>query len=323
MEEWEESCYLTPNSLCFPFGTVTSMAVDSAGILYVGTNTSGLIALNSDGSLVWSYNNLPSGEGNLSPMAIGANGTMYVGTGCLFCNITTYGHLLAIGQPSGYYSFSVDESGLPSGNSWSILVNGENYTTSSALLLFSLPNGNYSWASPPSLVPGTVGVRYAASVLKGTFSVPYNGSFPLTFSIEYQLNLTATPSYGGIVSPTTGMWYTPGSIVQLNSTSFPEYNFGIWSNTFGSITPANSSSSQTSVQVTGPGSIEGIFDPLVTLSSGSGGSVFYLISAVRWNAPLGPIGVVLCPQRICACFDRAPFFRFFFQNLEHFFQLWG
>ena len=275
-ELWEEPCYLTPSSFCFPFGVVTSMAVDSAGNLYVGTNTSGLVALNANGGLIWSYTNLPTGEGNLSPIGMGANGTLYVGTGCLFCNVTTYGNLLAIGQPNGYYSFSVSESGLPSGNAWSFLVNGENYSTSSSSLLFSLPNGSYSWQTPPSLVPDTVGVRYAASVLQGNFSIPFNGTFALSFSIEYQLNVTAVPNVGGNVSPPTGQWYIPGSTVQLNSTSFPGYGFGIWNTLYGSNTAVDSSTSQTNVQVNGPGSIEGIFDPFVTLSAGSGGSVQFL-----------------------------------------------
>ncbi len=147
-ELWTEFCYAAPNSLCYPFGVVTSMAVDSNGILYLGTNSSGLIALNDAGGLVWAYSNIPTGEGSLSPIAIGENGTMYVGDGCLFCNVTTYGHLLAIGQPSGYTSFNVEESGLPAGNSWSFLVNGENYSTSGNSLDFSLPGGSYSWPVP-------------------------------------------------------------------------------------------------------------------------------------------------------------------------------
>lgn len=275
-ELWSEFCYLTPSSLCFPFGTITSMAVDSAGVLYVGTNTSGLIALNYTGGLVWAYNNLPIGEGVLSPIAIGDNGTLYVGTGCLYCNVTTYGDLLAVGQPSGYSSFTVAESGLPSGNAWSFFVDGENYTTASNDLQFSLPSGNYSWVAPPSPLPETVGVRYAASMLQGNFSVPSNLSISLSFSIQYELNTTASPSSGGSVLPVSGQWYDPGSTVQLNGTAFYGYQFGEWSTTFGDDAAANMSSSQTSIQVSGPGSVSGEFDPLVTINSGYGGSILFL-----------------------------------------------
>lgn len=275
-EMWTEFCYLTSNSLCYPFGTITSMAVDSSGVLYVGTNTSGLIALNNSGGLVWAYNNLPSGEGNLSPIAIGDNGTMYVGAGCLFCNVTTYGDLLAVGQPSGYSSFNVGETGLPAGNSWSFLVNGENYSTSGNELDFSLPQGNYSWVTPPSPVPSEAGVRYAASTLQGSFSVPANLSVNLSFSVQYQLNITASPSSGGSVVPVTGQWFDPGSTVEVNASASYGYNFGVWSTTSGSDVAANTSSPQTSILVNGPGSVSGVFDPLVTISSGFGGSVLFL-----------------------------------------------
>jgi hypothetical protein len=273
---WSEFCYLSPSSLCYPFGAITSVVVDSAGTIYVGTNTTGLVALNDQGQLDWAYPSMPPGEGSPSPIAIGANGTLYVGTGCLYCNVTTYGHLLAIGQPSGYYSFAVGESGLPAGNSWSFVVNGENYSTSGTSLVFSLPNGSYSWDSPASAVPNAIGVRYASTQLQGSFSVPGTTNVSLAYSIEYQLNITATPGYGGSVSPVTGEWYTPGTQVPLNATAVSGYDFGVWSTAFGTLTPASSSSSNTSIAVNGPGSILGIFDPLVTVNAGPGGAVLYL-----------------------------------------------
>lgn len=276
VELWTEFCYPTSSSLCYPFGPITSMAVDSAGTLYVGTNNSGLIALNDNGGLVWGYTQLPSGEGSLSPIAIGANGTMYVGTGCLYCNSTTYGHLLAIGQPPGYLTFSVSESGLPSSNPWTFLLNGENYTTSATQLQFSLPNGSYSWQTPPAPLPNSPGVRYAASVLQGNFNAPGTNNVSLDFSIEYQLNFTASPILGGSVSPTSGQWFVPGSVVQIQAQSSPDYSFGLWSTILGNISATNSTTGDSSIVVNGPGFISGIFDPLITLSAGSGGSIVYL-----------------------------------------------
>jgi hypothetical protein len=273
---WSEFCYLSSNSLCYPFGTITSMVVDPNGTLFVGTNTSGLVALNDQGGLDWAYPSLPIGEGSPSPIAIGDNGTLYVGTGCLYCNVTAYGHLLAIGQPSGYYTFTVGESGLPTGNSWSFVVNGENYSTSGSSLLFSLPNGSYVWDSPASAVPNTIGVRYASTELQGSFSVPGTQNVSLAYSIEYQLNLTATPDYGGSVSPETAQWYTPGTVVPINATSASGFDFGVWSTTSGALTEASSSSADTSIAVNGPGSVIGIFDPLVTVNAGDGGTVLYL-----------------------------------------------
>jgi len=313
-ELWTEFCYVAPNSLCYPFGVVTSMAVDSKGILYLGTNSSGLIALNAAGGLVWAYSNIPSGEGSLSPIAIGDNGTMYVGDGCLFCNVTTYGHLLAIGQPSGYTSFSVEESGLPAGNSWSFLVNGENYSTSGNSLDFSLPSGSYSWASPASLVPNTVGVRYASSILQGTFNVPNTTSVALSYSIEYQLNTTAYPSVGGTVNPLSGAWYTPGTTVQLNASASPEYDFGVWSTSYGAITATNSTIAQSNVVMNGPASILAIFDPLINVSAGSGGSVVFLDPPYVGTLQSGQSISFYAPSESVLVLTARPSSGFSFQN---------
>jgi len=276
IELWSEICYLASSSLCYPYGTTTSMAVDSSGNLYVGTNSSGLIELNSAGGLIWAYNNLPSGEGSLSPLAIGSNGTMYFGTGCQYCNVTSFGHLIAVGQPSGYSTFTVSQSGLPIGNPWSFVVNGRNYTTSGSSLLFSLPSASYSWDSPPSAVPNTVGVRYGPSIMQGSFTVPSTLSISLSFSVQYQINFTASPAVGGNVGVATGLWYAPGSVVQMNAAAAVGYHFGIWSTSSSLIGLTNSSDPRTAMSINGPGTIFGIFDPLVTVSAGNGGSVVYL-----------------------------------------------
>lgn len=275
--QWSEICYQAPNSLCYPFNSITSLEVDSAGTLYVGTNSSGLIAINSNGGLVWAYTEIPPGEGSLSPMAIGANGTMYVGTSCIICNSTsTYGHLLAIGQPDGYSSFTVEESGLPAGNPWSFIVDGENYTTPAASLDFSLPNGSFSWESPATPLPGTLGVRYASTTLSGNFSVPGTSNLSLSYSIEYQLNFSSYPPAGGSILPASGLWYTPGSIVLLNATATAGYNFGVWSTSYGLVSANSTTSANSAIVVNGPGDITGEFDPLVTLTAGPQGSVSYL-----------------------------------------------
>jgi hypothetical protein len=315
-EMWTEFCYLESNSLCFPFGTVNGMSVDSNGILYVATNSSGLVALKSDGSLAFAYRNIPSGEGRLSPIAIGSNGTLYVGTGCLYCNTTAYGHLLAIGQPSGYYSYNIAEAGLPVGNSWSFIVNGRNYSTTGSFLDFSLPNGSYSWTSPASRVPNTIGVRYAASVLQGSFSLPGNNSVSLSFSVEYQLNLTATPSVAGQVSPLTGQWYTPGFSVRLNASSFSGYNFGIWSETYGLVTIPNSTSPQTSLLVNGPATISGIFDPLLTIRASAYGTVQYLDPPYVGSLQPGQSVSFYAPSESVAVLTAKPMSGYSFQGWQ-------
>ena len=238
------------SSLCIPFGTVTSMAIDSTGTIYVGTNSSGLFSITSQGGLQWSYA-FQGSEGSVSPQAIGANGTIFVGTSCLSCNRTS-GHVYAIGRPAGYSLFSVSESGLPIGTGWSFLVAGRNYTTSAASLLFSLPSGNFSWAAPPSEVFQSPGVRYSPAVSSGSVGVPSTQSLNFVYSAQYQLNLTSSPVTGGIVNESSG-WYQSGSMVAVVAVSYSGYQFGSWQTTSPSLSITNSTGSETSIFVKGPG----------------------------------------------------------------------
>ncbi len=248
---WSEFCFKEgSSSLCIPFGTVTSMAIDSTGTIYVGTNSSGLFSITSQGGLQWSYA-FQGSEGSVSPQAIGANGTIFVGTSCLSCNRTS-GHVYAIGRPAGYSLFSVSESGLPIGTGWSFLVAGRNYTTSAASLLFSLPSGNFSWVAPPSEVFQSPGVRYSPAVSSGSVGVPSTQSLNFVYSAQYQLNLTSSPVTGGIVNESSG-WYQSGSMVAVVAVSYSGYQFGSWQTTSPSLSITNSTGSETSIFVKGPG----------------------------------------------------------------------
>jgi hypothetical protein len=270
---WNEFCFQESNaSLCNPVGTVTSMAIDSQSDIYVGTNSSGLFALNSNGGLEWSYSFGPS-EGMNSPIAIGSNGTLFVGTSCLYCNGTS-GYLYAIGLPSGYSPFSVSESGLPAGSDWSFSVDGENYVTSAGTLQFSLPSGNFNWTAPPSNINGSSGVRYAPSVSNGSVDIPTTSSLDFNYSIQYELNFSSLPVLGGEVNQSSG-WYPAGSIVSAGAAATSGYQFASWVTTSSFLTISDSTGSSTNVAINGPGTVLAAFSPYVTLSSGAGGSVIY------------------------------------------------
>ncbi|MDA4111401.1 MAG: PQQ-binding-like beta-propeller repeat protein [Thaumarchaeota archaeon] len=286
-EIWSEFCYPISSSLCIPFGPIDSMSVDPSGTIYVGTNTSGLIAVNSVGTLKWAFNSLPSGEGIISPQAIGTGGQIFMGTGCLNCNGTGYGHVYAIGRPSGSSPLSVTESGLPTGTNWSFLVAGKNYTTSSQSLFFSLPNGNYNWAAPPSTFYKTTGIRYAASPTSGSIGIPSAAPVSLSFASQYQVNFISSPSAGGNINTGSGLWYSPNSVIKANVTATPGYQFGIWRTDSSSIGITNPSSLDTSIIINGPGTVVGVFDPLVTINAANGGSVIYLDPPFVGNVEAG------------------------------------
>jgi len=112
--------------------------------------------------------------------------------------------------------------------------------------------------------------------MQGSFSVPSTLSISLSFSVQYQINFTASPFVGGNLGTTTGLWYVPGSVIQMNALAASGYHFGIWSTSSSLIGLTNSSDPKTSMSINGPGTIFGIFDPLVTVSAGNGGSVVYL-----------------------------------------------
>jgi hypothetical protein len=275
-EGWYENCYPTSGSLCIPFGPIASMTVDNSGTIYVGTNNSGFIALNPGGSLKWAYNRLPSGEGIISPQAISTGGTIYMGTGCLSCNGTGYGHVYAVGRPSGYSPLSVTESGLPATTTWSFLVGGRNYTTTSSSLYFSLPNGNYSWTTPPSASFTTAGVRFGASPAAGSVGIPSSGGVAVSFSSQYQVNFGASPSAGGTINTVSGLWYNPNSVLTTNASVVPGYQFDVWRTDSPGIIIASPSTMSTSITINGPGNVVGVFNPMITISSGADGSVIYL-----------------------------------------------
>jgi hypothetical protein len=271
--DWSEFCFKESNSaLCIPYGTITSMAIDSAGTIYVGTNSSALFALSSQGILLWSYA-FPVGGGAISPEAIGDNGTIFVGTNCLSCGGTS-GQVFAIGRPAGYSLFSVSESGLPPGTGWSFLVADRNYTTSATSLLFSLPSGNFSWTAPPSEVFERPGLRYSPAVASGSVGVPSTQSLNFVYAVQYELNLTSSPGAGGTVNQSSG-WYQSGSTVSVRAVSNSGYQFGSWQTTSSSIFITNSTGFDTTIVVDGPGTASAVFNPFITINVGTGGSLVY------------------------------------------------
>ena len=129
--------------------------------------------------------------------------------------------IIPTGRLPPEYSLSFTESGLPTGFTWSVLVDGYRYTTSQAVLNVSLTNGTYSY------VVGTLG-RYAASPSAGNFTVRGIGaSVALTF---YPLSTNETASFHDIGLP-TGYSFE----VTLNQTSqigFGYLNFSVANGTY-------------------------------------------------------------------------------------------
>jgi hypothetical protein len=155
-------------------------------------------------------------------------------------------------------------------------------TTSPANLLVSVDGGTFtaaplveSWVigsshtiattSPQS---GGTGVQYAftgwsdGGAISHGITVPSTATtYTASFATQYQLTTAANPSAGGTVSPTSGNFYTSGTVVPLTATANAGYSFVNWT---GNV--ANASSASTSITMTAPQSVTANFTLIIVAS---------------------------------------------------------
>ena len=139
----------------------------------------------------------------------------------------------------------------PAGLSYSL--DGVTYT---ATQTFSLAPGSSHPLSVPSPQAGTAGTQYVFAGWSDTGAVSHNISVSstaitvtATFTTQYQLITTASPSGYGAVSPASG-YFNAGSTVNLTATPAAGYTFVNWS---GSV--ASPGSAATTIVMSGPESV--------------------------------------------------------------------
>ncbi len=86
-------------------------------------------------------------------------------------------------------------------------------------------------------------------------------TFTASFTTQYQLAISASPSSGGTISPASGGYYVPGSAVPISASAAAGSVFSGWS---GAV--ASPSSLSTTVTMTGPQSVTAIFNGLVPVT---------------------------------------------------------
>ena len=147
--------------------------------------------------------------------------------------------------PGTTYAVTFSESGLPSGTSWSVTLNGSTKSGTGSLV-FTEPNGSYAFsvgaiagytASPSS---GSLTVNGAAVSKSVTFATLPPGQYSLTFS---ETGLPSGTSWSVTVGTTTHSSTT-------STISFAEVN-GTYHYTVGSITGYTSSPSSGNVTISG------------------------------------------------------------------------
>jgi hypothetical protein len=141
------------------------------------------------------------------------------------------------------YTITFTENGLPSGTSWSVTLNGVVQSSTTNIIIFKEPNGSYSYTIVTP-INGSAGIRYNALISSGNVIVNgANSTVDVSYETQYYLKMSANPSNGGSVNPTSG-WYDAGSSVTISVISNSNFEFVSWSGI------GNGSYSGTSTQVT-------------------------------------------------------------------------
>jgi len=152
-------------------------------------------------------------------------------------------------------------------------------TTSPANLLVSVDGGTFtaaplveSWmiGSPHTIATtspqsGGMGIQFAFSswsdggAISHAIIVPSTPTtYTASFATQYQLTTAANPVVGGSVTPTSGNYYTSGTVVPLTATPNAGFSFTNWT---GNV--ANSTSASTSITMTAPQSVTANFSLII------------------------------------------------------------
>ncbi|MEM4067534.1 MAG: hypothetical protein QXV17_11835 [Candidatus Micrarchaeaceae archaeon] len=144
-------------------------------------------------------------------------------------DVEAYYNLTVQGAPSEY-PITFNEKGLPTGTSWSVMLQGETLSSTTSSIVFTEPNGTYS---------------YTVSTANKTYSpLPASGSFivdgsqiqvNIIFSIKNSSQILFSDDFGADSYINTTRWSMDSSILQ-NISSVESSVFG---ENIGMVTPPN------------------------------------------------------------------------------------
>jgi hypothetical protein len=146
-----------------------------------------------------------------------------------------------------------------------LLVSVDGGPTVSAPLVETWNQGSSHTIATTSPQSGGTGVQYVFSSWSDSGAISHGITVPSTattytasFVTQYQLTTAANPSIGGTVTPTSGNYYTSGTVVPLTATANAGYTFTNWT---GNV--ANSTSVSTSITMTAPQSVTANFSLII------------------------------------------------------------
>jgi hypothetical protein len=182
------------------------------------------------GTLKYAYSGLPAGCTSLNTTSLQCIPSL-VGmfTVKVFVN-DSGGHSatsttpLEVAPPS--YTVTFNETGLPSGTAWYVVLNGYANTSITTTVTFSEPDGTYSYSVVTPIAIGTW-EQFVGSPSSGQVTVS-GASTGASITYTKQFLLIMNPSVGGTTSPATG-WYDAGSVIEMTATPDRGYAFSSWS----------------------------------------------------------------------------------------------
>ncbi|MCI4363904.1 MAG: hypothetical protein L3K13_06355 [Thermoplasmata archaeon] len=146
--------------------------------------------------------------------------------------------------PGARFNLSFQENGLPAGTEWGVQLNGVGYSTSSSVLTVgnlygytSGASGLYHLGVPPAYLNSSSQVRYIAESPPATVTTNGSSTPPVNLVFSPQAAITVTSTVGGFASassggaPSTEIWASNGSLVQLAESTSNGYTFTSWTGT--------------------------------------------------------------------------------------------
>jgi hypothetical protein len=126
------------------------------------------------------------------------------------------------------YPVTFSETGLPTGTSWSVTVDGVAQASNGSSIDFLEPPGSYS-DSVLTPIPGTTGSRFVANLSTGSFVVVAGGDDEtIGFTQQFLLTVSVLPAMSGTVYPDGG-WMNASSSLSVGALAGAGYAFGGWS----------------------------------------------------------------------------------------------
>jgi VCBS repeat-containing protein len=159
--------------------------------------------------------------------------------------------------PSATYDYTISISGLGSGYSTKVYLDGVQKTTlySGQSYKFSGLTGTHT-ISVDSIVNDGTNIRYLCG--SNSITVSGSGSYTFNYKTQYYITISVNPSGSGTVPPGSN-WYDAESTISISASPSPGYKFKNWSIS-GSITITNPDSPSTTAKINGPGSITANFE---------------------------------------------------------------